>query len=505
MVELLKVTVVSPAICDRIVTSADAPFTFNGPDCVPPRLVVPLFTLIVLERFEPPLVSNVPPFTVTTPVTFPFVRLAVPLSTVRLVRLPPIWFRFPTDRDVKPVTEPPLTVVVPLVTFRVVIEPAETFSVALLLAVPATPPATTFAVPVPLTSKDVRVAAEIRVPPVTVADVAEPAVTLARPARTAIEPPETVTFDSVPAVRRVPLEVVFATVPAVILAVPGELRSREVRSAAEIRVPPVTVAAVAEPAVTLVKPARTATEPPETVTFDSVPAVSKVPLEVVFATVPAVILAVPGELKAREVRSAAEFRVPLVTMADVAEPDVTLAVPPCTVIEPPETVTFDSVPAVRRVPLEVVFATVPAVILAVPGELKFREVRSAAEFRVPPVTVADVAEPAVTLARPARTAIDPPETVTFDSVPAVRRVPLEVVFATVPAVILAVPGLVTFRVGRLIALIRFPSVTETVPALPAVRLAKAPAAVTFRAFRLPAEFRVPVPETVDVPETAPLD
>ena len=192
-------------------------------------------------------------------------------------------------------------------------------------------------------------------------------------------------------------------------------------------------------------------------------------------------------------------------MADVAEPDVTLAVPPCTVIEPPETVTFDSVPAVRRVPLEVVFATVPAVILAVPGELKFREVRSAAEFRVPPVTVADVAEPAVTLARPARTAIDPPETVTFDSVPAVRRVPLEVVFATVPAVILAVPGLVTFRVGRLIALIRFPSVTETVPALPAVRLAKAPAAVTFRAFRLPAEFRVPVPETVDVPETAPLD
>ena len=164
-------------------------------------------------------------------------------------------------------------------------------------------------------------------------------------------------------------------------------------------------------------------------------------------------------------------------------------------------------PAEFRIPLPVTVVaplTAPATTTsAVPVPLTSRDVRVAAEIRVPLVTVADAPEPAVTLASPFRTAIEPPETVTFDSVPAVSRVPLEVVFATVPPVIFAVPGLGTFRVGRLIALTRFPFVTETVPALPAVRLAKAPAAVTSTACRLPSEFRVPVPETVDVPETAP--
>ena len=148
-VELLSVTVVRPAIGELIVTAAAEPFTFSGPACVPPKVAVPLFTLIVLERFEEPLVEITPSLTVTTPVTEPPVRVDVPLLTVKAASVPPVWF-----------------------------------SVATVVVVPATEPPVTLAVPVELTpSVPLTAAPEITsVPPETVASVAVPPVRFARPA-----------------------------------------------------------------------------------------------------------------------------------------------------------------------------------------------------------------------------------------------------------------------------------------------------------------------------------
>ena len=59
---------------------------------------------------------KVPPVTFDRPVTFPPVRVVVPL-VVNVFRLPPVTFRF-ADEIVVPVTDPPVTLSVPLVTVK---------------------------------------------------------------------------------------------------------------------------------------------------------------------------------------------------------------------------------------------------------------------------------------------------------------------------------------------------------------------------------------------------
>ena len=172
-----------------------------------------------------------------------------------------------------------------------------------------------------------------------------------------------------PVAFRLPALVVAPIVPAEILAVPAAPTVRLVRLAALISVPPVTLADAPEPAVMLVVPVVTLTEPAETVTFPRSMAVIKAPAdETLPVRLPPVRLAVPAVPTVRSFRMALAVNVLPVTLAR----PVTFAVPPVMFVTP----------AVRIEPIS------PSVILAAPAAPTVRLPRLTFESSVPAVTLA---------------------------------------------------------------------------------------------------------------------
>ena len=200
-----------------------------------------------------------------------------------------------------------------------------------------------------------------------------------------------------------------------------------------------------EPAVMLVVPVVTLTEPAETVTFPRSIAVIRVPAdETLPVRLPPVRLAVPLPPTVRSFRIALAVKVLPVTF----DRPVTLAVPPVMFV----------MPAVRIEPIS------PSVILAVPEAPTVRLVRSAALISVPPVTFADAPEPAVMLVVASVTVTEPAETVTFDRLIAVIKAPAdETLPVRLPLVRLADPLAPTVRSFRIALAVNVPPVTLARP------------------------------------------
>ena len=264
----------------------------------PVRLTVPPETVMLPSvRFE----TRFPLVTLARPVTFPPEIFDVPLVTLRLASVPPVTFR--VAADVVAATVPPVILAIPAPTVRVpsvalaVKVPPVTFErpvtlaeppfrlVMLLEAIEANVPPVAFklpalvvapivppeilAVPAAPTFRLVRLAALIKVPPVTLADAPEPAVIFVVPAFTVTEPAETVTFPRLMAVIKVPADETLPVVtnPPVRLAVPEAPTVRLSKLTLEISVPAVTFA------VPLNVPLERLDVPPFTISPLSVPPV----------------------------------------------------------------------------------------------------------------------------------------------------------------------------------------------------------------------------------------
>ena len=266
---------------------------------VPPvRLAVPVVTvrpwrLAFAVRF-PPLIVVVPP---TIPplliVVFPPERVAKSVILATLVTVPPDWVRFATVPPVRlavpveistaprvafavnvpavifdsPVTVAPFRLVMLLEAIEANVPPVA-FRLPALVVAPIVPPEI-LAVPAAPTFRLVRLAALIKVPPVTLADAPEPAVIFVVPAFTVTEPAETVTFPRLMAVIKVPADETLPVVtnPPVRLAVPEAPTVRLSKLTLEISVPAVTFA------VPLNVPLERLDVPPFTISPLSVPPV----------------------------------------------------------------------------------------------------------------------------------------------------------------------------------------------------------------------------------------
>ena len=321
-------------------------------------LAVPAAPTVRLPMFW--LESRVPPVTLARPSTCPPEILEVPAVTVSVVRFPPVRFKVASDEAA--VTTPPEMLATP---------PVSTFSEVILAALSSVP-----ATSVTLAEPAVRLAfapvATVTLPRVALA-VKVPAVTFERPVTVApfrlVMLLEAIEAKVPPVAFRLPALVVAPIVPAEILAVPAAPTVRLVRLAALISVPPVTLADAPEPAVMLVVPVVTLTEPAETVTFPRSMAVIKAPAdETLPVRLPPVRLAVPAVPTVRSFRMALAVNVLPVTLAR----PVTFAVPPVMFVTP----------AVRIEPIS------PSVILAAPAAPTVRLPRLTFESSVPAVTLA---------------------------------------------------------------------------------------------------------------------
>jgi len=286
-----KVPPVAVSVPEVVVAPNEPPEAFKAPALVVvPTVPAEIFAVPEAPTFRLPrfwLDTSVPPVTLARPVTEPPERVVVLPVTVRVASVPPVTLRaedaetlpaVPLEMDADPpdtvtsasvalaVNVPPVTVVAPLtvapVRFDVPLdeteakvppvavsvpevvvapnEPPEAFKAPALVVVP-TVPAEIFAVPEAPTFRLPRFWLETSVPPVT----------LARP----------VTF------------------PPTRLAVPL-LTFNVVREADEINEPVLeTLTDAPEPAVMLVVPAETATDPPDTVKLEMLWEVSSVPAD----------------------------------------------------------------------------------------------------------------------------------------------------------------------------------------------------------------------------------
>ena len=546
------------------------PVTFERPVTVGPARLVVLLELI--EANVPPVAFSVPEVFVVP--TVPAEIFAVPASPrVRLPRFaaessrPPVMFA-------RLVTEPAVSVDVPAVTFNELKTHALSKVPAVFTRL-AVPPVR-LAVALEPTVKFPSVALAVNVPPVTFdrpVTVAPVKLVLLLELIEANVPPEA---------SSVPETLVTPTVPAEISAAPAAPTVRLPRLAAESSKPPVMFARlVTDPAVRVAVPAVTVREL-------RTEALSKVPAVITTFAVAPVRLAVADDPTVRLPKVALAVNVPAVTfdrpvtvapvrsvmlleVIDENVPPVAFNVPEVFAVPmvPAEISAVPAAPTVRlpRFAAEsskppVMFArfvTDPVVRVAVPA-VTFNELKTEAlskvpdvftTLAVPPVRLAVADDPTVRLPKVALAVNVPPVTferpVTVEPVrsvmllevidenvpPVAFNVPDVLVAPMVPAEILAVPALSTFRVPRLtdetsrppVTLARFvtfPPVSVVVPAEtaselrtavllrtpaefttladPAVRLAVAPEATV----RLPrtAAFVVKVPAvTFDRPVT----
>ena len=178
------------------------------------------------------------------------------------------------------------------------------------------------------------------------------------------------------------------------------------------------------------------------------PVAFRVPELSVAPTDPAEILAVPALPTVRLPMVTAETSRPPVTLARFATP------PPVRVEVPAETASEFRTAELLSVPAEFTTLAVPAVRLAVAPE---------ATVRLPRVAVFVVSVPAVMFDRPVTVAVlrlvTLLELIEANVPPVAFRVPELSVAPTVPAEILAVPALPTFRLPRLTAETSKPPVT----------------------------------------------
>ena len=244
---------------------------------VPPvKVAVALEPTVRLPRVA--LAINVPPVTFDRPVTFPAVRVVVPLE-MTVFRLPPDKINV-ADDVVAPVTAPPVMLAVPLTT-------SSSFNVALLM----------------------------NDPPVTVIASAEPPVRLTDPLPTVTSPSVILDSNDPPVIFDRPM-----TLPPVRLVVPLVTRV--------FSVPPVKFRFADDMVVPVTDPPVTLAVPLVTVKLSRVIFVVRLP-PVTFdrpLTAPPVKLTVPLDVRVFNVPPV-RFNVPDVVVVPVTAPPVIVAVP----------------------------------------------------------------------------------------------------------------------------------------------------------------------------------